>query len=154
MRTLFTSLAFWAIALMISAPFVVWFGPSLEERFFPVLGSQVVTVERNGNEVTFSIVVEKLRDCRFVEATYSIGRIRGDTVDRAPLVVKNLASLSPEGTATYPPGRIGTGPFLAIIPDLFLDGPSIIEGLIVYDCHGGIWYIEQIFGPVIVPPAP
>lgn len=152
MRILGTSIVFWLVALVIAAPVIAWFGPSVEQWLFPVLGEQVVTVKRDGNAITFSNVVEKLRACRVVEVTYSMGRVRGDIVDRAPITVRNLTALGPDGTATYPPGRIGTGPFIATIPDLFLDATSI-EGLIVYDCHGGLlWNTNQVFGPFPIPP--
>lgn len=153
MRIAITSVVFWFVALLIAAPFFVWFGPTLEQRFFPVLGEQVVTVQRDGNLVTFSDVVEKLRDCRVVEVTYSMARVRGDIVDRAPVAVRNLAGIGPDSTATYPPGRTGTGPFVAIIPDLWPD-VTAIEGLIVYDCHGDLlWHTNQVFGPFPIPPA-
>lgn len=153
MRVVFTSLLFWIVALVIAAPFIVWFGPTVEQRLFPVLGEQVVTVTREGNILTFSNVVEKRRACRVIEVTYSIARERGDTIDRAPIGVRNTTALAPDGTATYPPGRIGTGPFIATIPDLFLDATSI-EGLIVYDCHGGLlWHVHQVFGPFPIPEA-
>lgn len=153
MRIFGTSVLFWFVAAVIAAPFAVWFGPTIEERFFPVLGEQVVTVKRDGNTIIFTNVVEKLRACRVVEVTYSISRQRGDIVDRAPIAVRNMTSLGPDGTATYPPGRIGTGPFVAVIPDLFPDATSI-EGLIVYDCHGDLlWHTNQVFGPFPIPPA-
>lgn len=151
--TVIASLIFWAFLLLVTAPIVVFFGPSLEERFFPVLGEQIVTITREGNTITFSNVVHKLRDCRVVEVTYSISRQRGDIVDRAPIAVRNMTALGPDGTATYPPGKIGTGPFVATIPDLFPDATSI-EGLIVYDCHGDLlWHTNQVFGPFPIPPA-
>lgn len=152
MRIALTSIVFWLIALTIAAPFVVFFGPTLEQKILPVLGEQIVTVTREGNTITFSNVVEKIRACRVIDVTYSITRDRGDIVDRAPIAVLNLTSNAPDGTATYPPGRIGTGPFIATIPDLFLDATSI-EGLIVYDCWGGlIWHTNQVFGPFPIPP--
>lgn len=72
MRTIIASITFWAIFAVVTAPVAAWYGPRLEEKMFPVLQNQAATVTRVGNVLTFTIALDKNRDCRLVEAGYSV----------------------------------------------------------------------------------
>ena len=136
------SVVFWLLLITTLAPLVVFFGPDLEERFFPMLSDQVVVVSREGNRVVFTIEVTKNRSCRLVEASYSI--VRG--IERTPIAVRTLTNAP---TTSYPPGRLLLGPFEAVIPGYFSNADKI-EGVLYYDCHLG-WLTRQIFGPIPLP---
>jgi hypothetical protein len=144
MRLFLTSVSFWAIVIIVGIPVVAWYGPNREEKFFPVLINQTATVVRSGNNLTFYIEVDKVRNCRLVEGGYSV--IRG--TERTPITVRTLQ----EGpTVSYPLGHLKLGPFTATLPKEFSDAVSI-EGVLFYSCQP-FWLTRQVFGPITIPSA-
>lgn len=126
---------------------VLGYGPGLEERVFPILSGQLVdSVERDGRSVTFSMVVDKVRDCRFVSGDWTIN----DNGRQSPVLVLNPIGRPVSGAVTYSPGTLRIGPFTTELP-FDAGGEAYIYAYLYYDCHFG-WLSRQILGPVPVPP--
>ena len=124
------------------------YGPTLEERLFPILTSQVVTdVSREGQSVKFRLTVEKERDCRLAAGDWAVK----DGARHSPILVTNPIGRPVSSAVTYSPGTIDIGPFTASLPFDVEDGAYIYANL-YYDCHFG-WLSRQVMGPVPVPPA-
>ena len=143
-RTMVTSAAFWIVVGLIAVPTGAWYGPRIEEQMFPILRNQVVTITRSGNVLTFTVALDKNRQCRLQEAGYSV--VMGPA--RSPI---NVMAEDASPLVTYPPGHFVLGPFRATLPPAFLNAERI-EGTLYYSCHP-FWQTRQIYGPIPVPPA-
>lgn len=133
--------------VLFGAVAIAGIGPSIEARFWPVIGTQAVTsVEREGNLVHFSMTIEKLRDCRLAGGDWSLD----DGGHHTAITVTNAIGL-PAGSVTYPVGQLAIGPFTASLP--FDDtGEARLYATLYYDCHVG-WLTKVVLGPVPVPEA-
>ncbi len=122
-------------------------GPGLEERAFPVLSTQVVTMAaRDGALFTFELTVDKVRDCRFSGGDWAVN----DNGHHTPVLVVNAIGRPISSAVTYSTGMLTIGPFTAKLPFNVGEGAFVYANL-YYDCHFG-WLNRQVLGPVPVPP--
>lgn len=125
---------------------VLGFGPSLEARFWPVIGMQSVTeVTRDGALVRFTMSIDKLRECRLAGGDWSIsanGR-------HSAVTVVNAIGAPAIGSVTHPTGILEIGPFTASLP--YADArDASLYAILCYDCHFG-WLTKATLGPVPIP---
>lgn len=125
---------------------VLGFGPAVEARLWPVIGTQSVTeITRDADMVSFSMQVDKLRECRLAGGDWSIEAGRR----HSPVKVTNAIGAPAIGSVTYPVGLLDIGPFTATLP-FDVNGPASLYAILYYDCHFG-WLTKATLGPVPIP---
>lgn len=128
---------------------VLGFGPDIEERFMPVIGSQTVlsaTLHPDGS-FRFMLMVDKKRDCRLAAGDWTVN----DNGHHSPIYVTNAVG-RPAGEGppvSFPPGMLTIGLFTAQLPFNISPGAYVYANL-YYDCHFG-WLSRQVLGPVPIP---
>lgn len=122
------------------------FGSPIESRMFPVLPTQQISmVEREGDEVTFTLRLFKARDCRIASAGWILYSGERPT----PITVYNSAGVPAAGLVTYKTGWLLLGPLTFKIPQ-GIESPERLEAILYYDCHPG-WLVKQNIDPIPIP---
>lgn len=126
-------------------------GPILEAAFNPIIKDfRVVSAVRTDGKVTFTVRLNKVRDCRIIPPISWEVRLPGSDV-ASGIVVTTPTGQPAQGT-TFTPGPLQLGPYVVTLPtpegdpDRYKDG-GIIYSDLLYTCHG-LWDIRQRFGPI------
>lgn len=131
-------------------------GDEIEAALLPVLGNnpcrgvegcEPFTIERDGNTVTYSALIDKVRDCELDHFGWVVWT--GDR--RHKLTARNALGELPGDTppASFEPGVFRIGPFRGDLPEGHGDADSIY-GNLWYRCHSH-WLVRARIGPIPVP---
>lgn len=149
---MYASVAIITLGVLIPSGYLL--GPWFEHKYFPILANQVHSIERHGRWVTWSTVLDKKRNCRITDTSFSLIRNKPVNPERIPLAVTNVITQRPISLVTFPVGTFAMGPLQIYMPQYFVtdqfDYQLRIEGVVVYDC-GFPWPSYDIIGPVVVP---
>lgn len=143
------------IILFVSIPLIFTLSPFIAEKYWPVIESVDVKIERHGNVVTFVPTVHKERECRIVDIGWHIIRSSEIINSAIPIDVVNIATgYSAEGNSSYVKSIYELGPFQFMIPNYFDYGKTVenlkVSGLLYYDCNLP-WYSRAVLGPFHMP---
>jgi hypothetical protein len=132
MSKLFNSLLI-AAGLIITAPYSASVLQFLEESFHPVIINQeVINLERDGNNITFSMRIYKGRQCRIISAAW----VAREGRRLVPIQVFNSVGRPAAGSPYVVPGYSELGPYTTTLPDDISNADEIFAN-VYYECHFG-----------------
>lgn len=152
--------AMWLLFLAVGFSIVASLGPLVDGALSPVIETVGAVADRQGDDVTFSVTIDKYRECRIDHFGWQAeAQAEAQAQAQAPKFRTNLdvsnkvKVMAPATNATaYPTGRAILGPFFTHLPMDYDRGVKIWSD-VFYSCPYRLWLIHQVFGPVAVPDA-